>query len=113
MTTQLTRISPSKLALLLACFGLFGSLLGIVFLLTTPMKEGVTVTLSGFSSMTFSNTIDYKLVFLHPVINTIFGLVSGFVLAWTYNLWARFFGGLNFELQDTEMRAEQGAAVNP
>jgi hypothetical protein len=101
MKTRLTRISPPKLAALLACLGLFGSLLGIAFLLTTPMKDGVTVTLSGFSSMSFSNTIDYKMVMLHPILNTVFGLISGFVIAWLYNLWAKFSGGLIFELSET------------
>jgi len=101
MKTSLTRISPPKLALLLATLGFLGSLLGILFLLTTPMHDGVTVTLSGFSSMSFSNTIDYKLVVLHPILNTVFGLVSGFVIAWIYNLWAKFSGGLSFEFSNT------------
>ena len=102
MKTQITNISATKLAFLFATAGLTLSLLGLLFLYTTPIKEGVTVTLSGFASFTFKDAIETRLVILYPLVNIVYGAIAGFILAVIYNIWSRCSGGITINLVQTE-----------
>jgi hypothetical protein len=100
MKTRLQHISPASIAAFLASITFVFSILAVIFVIAMPMKEGVTFTLSGFMTTTFHGHVNYGILAIYPVINTISAMVCGFTLAWIYNFWAHFSGGIGIRISD-------------
>lgn len=101
MKHKLSYISPAGLAAILATFGFVGSFIGITFILFS-MRPGATANLSGFVSFQFTHRIDIFILIIYPFANAFGGLISGFLIAWVYNHWARISGGLVVGLYDSK-----------
>jgi hypothetical protein len=98
MNARLTRISPRDLGLLLGFIGLVVSILSVVLGIIT-IGLGKTVNLQGFLTLTFTGSIDsFWIIVAYPLLNAIAGVIVGFIGAWLYNFYARFFGGLSIHL---------------
>ncbi len=99
MKTRLNRISPGDLGLLFGFTGFIVSIPIIVFALCT-MGPGTTVTLKGFFSLTFKDSLEpIALILAYPFLNALAGLIGGFLVAWLYNFYARLFKGIAVDLQ--------------
>ncbi len=96
-----TRISPGDSGLFLGFIGFLISVPVVIFAYAT-MGPGRTVSLNGFFSFTFTGGYSNGLLLLHPIANTIAGVVEGILIAWVYNFYARIFGGISIDLKERD-----------
>jgi len=88
---KLKKIAVMPLAkILCALQSMVGLILGVIVAIgsvTTQEDDGLW-SLGAWSILVF------------PIVNAVLGLLSGMLLAWAYNLFAQWFGGIEFELED-------------
>jgi hypothetical protein len=96
---RIKRIAPLSLALTLGSIyfiiGCFAAMLGIV---GTVMGSAVTATTPFGFHATGPGAL--PLFLLTPFISSIGGYISGYLIAWIYNLLARFTRGLVIETEE-------------
>jgi hypothetical protein len=98
MKTRLSRMSPGDMGLLFGFIGFIVSIPIVIFAFFA-IGPGRTVNLKGFFSLTFTGSLEpIWLVLAYPFLNAIAGVIAGFLTAWLYNLYARFFRGISIEL---------------
>jgi hypothetical protein len=101
MKTRLKRIDPGGLG---GCMGVLGFVMSIpgVILSMVMAAPGASIKLTGFFSFGYSSpqgSPSALMLLGYPVMNTVGGVITGFLVAWFYNFFATSFGGVAVELE--------------
>ena len=97
---KLKKLGALSLGLIAALINLvMGLLLGIIQLiaLNNPTIAGMFLDPSVY-------ILGYWIILIYPLVYGIVGFISGLVLAWLYNLFAKLTGGIKIELVDKPSR---------
>jgi hypothetical protein len=98
MKTRLSRISPGDIALFFGVISFAVSIPLVIFAFLV-IAPGRTVNLKGFLSFTFTGSLEpIWLVLAYPLLNALADVIGGFITAWFYNIYARFFKGISIDL---------------
>jgi len=65
---------------------------------------GVIVTIGSLSGQEDDGLWSFGAwsLLIFPVVNAVIGFLTGLSIAWAYNLFAQWFGGIEFELEEKE-----------
>jgi hypothetical protein len=110
MTYEIRRIdvwSCVKIAFIL--FGVIGLIFGIFYAMMLSMVGGILSQMGGeFQSLggLFTGALGIFMVFFLAIFYAVMGAIITAIMAWIYNLLARGFGGVKFDLAEEKLKGE-------
>jgi hypothetical protein len=117
---EIRKIKVMSLAKVLMLFGaLFGLMQGILMgqLSVQYANEGITLTLSeavGYIAASPATGITplfiafgWWSILVAPIILGIGYFISGIILAWLYNMFAKFIGGIKIDIEDKDVKKKK------
>ena len=93
----LRRIDPMSLA---KVYAVVVAVMMLVFALPAGCMMSMVGSLTGEGAGAFGAGMGFFLLILYPLFGLILGFISGFLVAWVYNLVAERIGGVELEFDE-------------